>query len=41
MSNDIHEFLREVLDKLQKIDYVKPESLPNIDLYMEDRKSVV
>ena len=25
MSNDIHEFLREVLDKLQKIDYVKPE----------------
>ncbi len=35
MSNDIHEFLREVLDKLQKIDYVKPESLPNIDLYMD------
>lgn len=35
MSNDIHEFLREVLDKLQKIDYVKPEALPNIDLYMD------
>ena len=35
MSNDIHEFLREVLDKLQKIDYVKPEELPNIDLYMD------
>ena len=35
MSNDIHEFLREVLQKLQSIDYVKPESLPNIDLYMD------
>lgn len=35
MSNDIHEFLREVLEQLQTIDYVKPESLPNIDLYMD------
>ena len=35
MSNDIHEFLREVLEKLQTMDYVKPESLPNIDLYMD------
>lgn len=35
MSNDIHEFLKEVLDKLQTMDYVKPESLPNIDLYMD------
>ena len=35
MSNDIHIFLKEVLTKLQSIDYVKPESLPNIDLYMD------
>ncbi len=35
MSNEIHEFLKEVLDKLQTMDYVKPESLPNIDLYMD------
>ena len=35
MSNEIHDFLREVLTKLQTIDYVKPESLPNIDLYMD------
>lgn len=35
MSNDLHEFLYEVLQKLQSMDYVKPESLPDIDLYMD------
>lgn len=35
MSDDIHTFLREILEKLQTIDYVKPEALPNIDLYMD------
>lgn len=35
MSNDVHIFLNEVLDKLQKMDYVKPEAVPNIDLYMD------
>ena len=35
MSNEIHDFLKEVLTKLQTIDYVRPESLPNIDLYMD------
>lgn len=35
MSNDIHEFLKEVLEKLQTMDYVRPEALPNIDLYMD------
>ena len=35
MANEIHAFLKEVLNKLQTIDYVKPESLPNIDLYMD------
>ena len=35
MSNELHIFLRGVLDKLQTLDYVRPESLPNIDLYMD------
>lgn len=35
MSNDLHEFIREVLEKLQTIDYVKPEALPDIELYMD------
>lgn len=35
MSNDIHDFLKEILGRLQTIDYVKPDSLPNIDLYMD------
>ncbi len=35
LSNDIHGFLKEVLEKLQTMDYVKTESLPNIDLYMD------
>lgn len=35
MSNDLHEFLKEVSKKLQTMDYVRPESLPNIDLYMD------
>ena len=35
MANEIHDFLKEALTKLQSIDYVKPESLPNIDLYMD------
>jgi len=35
MSNEIHDFLKDILAKLEKIDYVKPESLPNIDLYMD------
>lgn len=35
MTTNIHEFLKEILQKLQEIDYVKPESLPNIDLYMD------
>ncbi|MFV0466479.1 MAG: DUF1836 domain-containing protein [Lachnospiraceae bacterium] len=35
MSNDIHDFLKEILEKLQTIDYVRPDALPNIDLYMD------
>lgn len=35
MRISIHEFLREVSEKLQTMDYVKPESFPDIDLYMD------
>jgi len=35
MTISLHEFLREVSEKLQTMDYVKPESFPNIDLYMD------
>lgn len=35
MSEDIHDFLKNILEKLQTMDYVRPESLPNIDLYMD------
>ena len=32
---DTKQFLRSILDSLQQIDYVKPEAVPNIDLYMD------
>jgi DNA-binding transcriptional MerR regulator len=32
---DTKQFLRSILDSLQQIDYVKPEDIPNIDLYMD------
>ena len=32
---DTKQFLRSILDSLQQIDYVKPEDVPNIDLYMD------
>ena len=35
MAISLHEFLREVSEKLQTMDYVKPESFPDIDLYMD------
>lgn len=35
MANDIHEFLEMLLKNLQSIGYVKPEDIPNIDLYMD------
>ena len=35
MANDIHEFLEMLLKILQSIGYVKPEDIPNIDLYMD------
>ena len=35
MESDVKYFLRQLLDKLHVIDYVKPEDIPNIDLYMD------
>lgn len=35
MTIDMKDFLSEITDILHRIDYVKPEDLPNIDLYMD------
>ena len=35
MNLDTKKFLSDILSELSKIDYVKPEDIPNIDLYMD------
>ena len=35
MTINTSDFLNSILESLSRIDYVKPESLPNIDLYMD------
>lgn len=35
MDTNTKAFLSELLEELKKIDYVKPEDIPNIDLYMD------
>lgn len=35
MEDDVKYFLEQLLKRLQSIDYVKPEDIPNIDLYMD------
>lgn len=35
MENDVKEFLAGLLKQLKSIDYIKPEDIPNIDLYMD------
>lgn len=35
MNPDTRQFLSDILTELSKIDYVKPEDIPNIDLYMD------
>ena len=35
MDNDTKKFLSDRLAELQRIDYVRPEDIPNIDLYMD------
>lgn len=35
MGKSSEEHIRKILSDLQKIDYIKPEEVPNIDLYMD------
>ena len=35
MDTNTKKFLSSILEELRKIDYVKPEDIPNIDLYMD------
>lgn len=35
MTIDTHDFLNSILASLSRIDYIKPDSIPNIDLYMD------
>lgn len=35
MDIDTKKFLSDILEQLSKIDYVKPQDIPNIDLYMD------
>lgn len=35
MTKDMRDFLNDITQTLHQIDYVKPEDLPNIDLYMD------
>ncbi|MFR4352827.1 MAG: DUF1836 domain-containing protein [Roseburia sp.] len=35
METNTKQFLSELLESLKKIDYVRPEDIPNIDLYMD------
>lgn len=35
MTIDNKDLLNSILDSLARIDYIKPEELPNIDLYMD------
>lgn len=35
MASNFRKFLKELLEQLQLIDYVKPDDIPNIDLYMD------
>ncbi|SFG50629.1 protein of unknown function [Lachnospiraceae bacterium C7] len=34
-NNDVKEFLKELLDTLHSMDYIKSQEVPNIDLYMD------
>ncbi len=35
MSSELKTFLKEITSIFESLDYVKPESIPNIDLYMD------
>lgn len=35
MTSDSKEFLKKILESIARLDHIKPEDLPNIDLYMD------
>ena len=35
MDNATEESIMDIIGKLKKIDYINPEDIPNIDLYMD------
>ena len=35
MKIDTNDMINSILDSVSRIDYIKPEDLPNIDLYMD------
>ena len=35
MKIDMTDLLNEITENLKRIDYIKPEEIPNIDLYMD------
>ena len=35
MTIDSKDMLNSILDSISRIDYIKPEDIPNIDLYMD------
>lgn len=35
MSKTNAEYIRQIIENLQKLDYIKPADIPNIDLYMD------
>ena len=35
MTIDTNDILNSILESLARIDYIRPEEIPNIDLYMD------
>ena len=35
MTIDTNDLLNSILSSISRIDYIKPEDIPNIDLYMD------
>ena len=35
MSRTNEEYVRNIIENLQKLDYIMPDEIPNIDLYMD------
>ena len=35
MTIDTNDILNSILESLSRIDYIRPEEIPNIDLYMD------